>query len=184
MKNWSTLAFLLLLSHSLLSQMIIRKLPPPRDTIYPFDITLTTIDSTKSFSSKELLKNSDNKPTVLAFWLTTCFPCHMELETYTRNFEEWQKQADFRLIAISTDFPQRFQRIGQIVQEKKFPFEVYWDVNRQFSDVLPGGLNGLPQVFIFDKGKIVYHHRKFRPGDENELFAQIKSLSPKKGGSK
>jgi hypothetical protein len=42
---------------------------------------------------------------------------------------------------------------------------------------MPGELNGLPQVFIFDKnGKLAYRHKGFRPGDEVELFEKIKEL--------
>ncbi|MCC6463219.1 MAG: TlpA family protein disulfide reductase [Saprospiraceae bacterium] len=149
------------------------------DTLYPFNIPLLDIDSTTLSNSKDVLAipQKGKKPTVIAFWLTTCMPCHRELATYTANYAEWQKKADFRLLAISTDFPHRFRQIAQIVREKQFPFEVYWDRDRLFRSVLPGGLNGLPQVFIFDKeGKLAWHHKGFRPGDEQEVLAKILEL--------
>ena len=44
--------------------------------------------------------------------------------------------------------------------------------------VMPAGLNGLPQVFVFDKdGTIVYHKRKYKPGDEDVLFEKVKALA-------
>ena len=44
--------------------------------------------------------------------------------------------------------------------------------------VMPGELNGLPQIFILDeKGNTVYHHKRYIPGDEDELFAKIKELN-------
>ncbi|MCC7466570.1 MAG: TlpA family protein disulfide reductase [Saprospiraceae bacterium] len=151
------------------------------DTLFPFNIPLLTIDSTRELNSKTVMaipkKDKQKKPTVLAFWLTTCIPCHRELDTYTALYPEWKKQANFNLFAISTDFPKNFRSIARIVKEKQFPFEVYWDRDRLFRSVMPGGLNGLPQVFIFDKnGKLAYQHKGFRPGDEVKLFEKILAL--------
>ncbi len=151
------------------------------DTLFPFNIPLLTIDSTKELNSKTVMaipkKGKQRKPTVLAFWLTTCMPCHRELSTYTALYPEWKKQANFNLYAISTDFPKNFRSIARIAKEKQFPFEVLWDRDHLFRKVMPGGLNGLPQVFIFDKnGKLAYRHKGFRPGDEVKLFEKIKEL--------
>lgn len=141
---------------------------------FPFDIPLLRTDST-SVSTSKLLKK--DKPTVLAFWLTTCMPCHAELASYAQHFAEWQKEADFRLLAISIDFPERFAQVKKMEKEKKWPFPVYWDNTRAFKSILPGGLNGLPQVFLFDKnGTLVWQHKKYAPGDEKELFEKVKSL--------
>lgn len=151
------------------------------DTIFPFSIPLLTIDSSTVLNSKTVMripqKEKQRKPTVIAFWLTTCVPCQRELSTYTSLYPEWKKQAEFNLFAISTDFPKNFRSIARIAQENQFPFKVYWDRDRLFRYVMPGGLNGLPQVFIFDKnGKLAYQHKGFRPGDEVKLFEQIKGL--------
>ncbi len=146
------------------------------DSIYPFDIALRTVDSAATDTRAVLPKNG--RPTVLAFWLTTCMPCMLELDTYIRKWPEWQHESPFNLVAISTDFPQRFRQIGAVVREKKFPFPAFWDSNREFAEILPGRLNGLPQVFVFDKnGQLVWQHRRFWPGVEEELFAQIKALN-------
>jgi len=141
---------------------------------FPFNIDLLKPDST-TVNTHHLLKK--DKPTVLAFWLTTCVPCHAELASYAQHFADWQKEADFRLLAISIDFPERFQQVKKMAREKKWPFPVYWDNTRAFKAVLPGGLNGLPQVFLFDKnGTLVWQHKKYASGDEAELFAKIKAL--------
>ena len=143
-------------------------------TNFPFNITMLKPDST-AVNTNDLFKK--DKPTVLAFWLTTCMPCHAELASYAQHFGDWQKEADFRLLAISIDFPERFQKVKQMAKEKNWPFPVYWDNTRAFKSVLPGGLNGLPQVFLFDKnGTLVWQHKKYAPGDEAVLFAKIKAL--------
>ncbi len=113
----------------------------------------------------------------MAFWLTTCMPCLAEFSAYTQHFTEWKQQADFNLVGISIDFPERFQKIGPMAAERKWPFPVYWDRTRAFKSILPGGLNGMPQVFLFDKtGKLVWQHKGYSPGTEQELFDQIKGL--------
>ncbi|MCB0527818.1 MAG: TlpA family protein disulfide reductase [Saprospiraceae bacterium] len=141
---------------------------------FPFSITLFRTDST-TLPSAQVLKKG--KPTVLAFWLTTCLPCHIELGSYAKNYEAWKKEADFNLFAISIDFQERFAKVQEMTREKKWPFPVYWDAHRAFKNILPGGLNGLPQVFLFDKeGKLVWQHKRYASGDEAELFAQIKAL--------
>ncbi len=150
------------------------------DTVFPYNIPLLDIDSTREFNSKEVLAPAEKggeQPIVLAFWLTTCMPCHRELATYAEHYTAWKQQANFRLLAISIDFPHRFRDIARITREKQFPFEVYWDVHRLFRSVMPGGLNGLPQVFIFDKkGQLAYYHKGFQPGDEQVLFERILAL--------
>lgn len=144
-------------------------------TNFPFNIAMLRPDST-AVNTNDLLKK--DKPTVLAFWLTTCMPCHAELASYAQHYAGWQKEADFRLLAVSIDFPERFSKVRQMTKEKNWPFPVYWDNTRAFKTVLPGGLNGLPQVFLFDKnGTLVWQHKKYAPGDEAELFAKIKALN-------
>jgi cytochrome c biogenesis protein CcmG/thiol:disulfide interchange protein DsbE len=142
---------------------------------FPFNISMLKPDST-TVNTNDILKKG--KPTVLAFWLTTCMPCHAELASYAQHFTDWKKEADFRLLAISIDFPERFPKVQQMAKEKNWPFPVYWDNTRAFKAVLPGGLNGLPQVFLFDKnGTLVWQHKKYAPGDEAELFAKMKELN-------
>ncbi len=142
---------------------------------YPFDIDLKRADSSVINSSKLFKKN--NKPTVLLFWLTTCGPCRMELSAISGKYSQWQKEAKFNFFAISTDWQENSGQFVKRVQESKWQFEALHDFNREFRMVMPGELNGLPQVFVLDKdGKIVYHKRKYIPGDEDQLFAEIKKL--------
>ena len=145
---------------------------------YPYDIDLKDATS-KTVKSDQILAEND-KPTVLLFWLTTCFPCSMEMKAIKEKYTDWQKEADFNLYAISTDFENNFPKFIKKVEENKWPWETYNDVNREFRQILPGGLNGLPQTFILDKnGEIAYHKRKYKPGDEDILFAKVKELASK-----
>jgi cytochrome c biogenesis protein CcmG, thiol:disulfide interchange protein DsbE len=140
---------------------------------FPFKgLVLTTPDSIQ-ITAPEVFKKG--KPTVVAFWLTTCMPCIAEFGAYTKNWAQWRKETDFQLVAVSIDYPDRFKKIKPLVKQHGWPFPVYWDKARRFKDILPGGLNGLPQVFVFDKtGELVWQHKKYQPGDELELYKVVK----------
>jgi cytochrome c biogenesis protein CcmG, thiol:disulfide interchange protein DsbE len=145
-------------------------------TTFPFDIDLKSPDG-KIINSSKLFK-THKEPTILLFWLTTCYPCRMEVAAIQKKYEAWQKDAKFRFVLISYDFPQNFEQFAKRSKEENWQWEAYNDVNREFGEVLPGELNGLPQVFVFDKkGNIVYHKRKYSTGDEDLLFEQVKSLN-------
>jgi peroxiredoxin len=146
---------------------------------FPFDIDLRdTAGNVKK--SNILFKNKTSKPTVLLFWLTTCFPCRMELEAINNAYPTWKNEVDFQLFAISTDFQDRYPQFIERVRKGNWLFEAYHDANREFRFVLPGELNGLPQLFVLDAaGNITYHKRRYRPGDENELFEHLKKMKTK-----
>ena len=148
----------------------------PIKTEYPYNIDLKTPDGEVLNSSKVFKQNG--KPSVVMFWLTTCYPCGLELAAITKKFPQWQEEADFNLYAISTDFPKNAAKFTKRVKSGQWTFEAYHDYTRQFMKVMPAGLNGLPQVFVFDKdGTIVYHKRKYKPGDEDVLFEKVKELA-------
>jgi peroxiredoxin len=151
----------------------------PADKIqktFPFDIDLRDTAG-KIQNSNVLLKNNSGKPTILLFWLTTCFPCRLELEAINKAYPTWKKEVDFRMIALSTDFSDRYPQFIERVRKGNWLFEAYHDTNREFRYVMPGELNGLPQLFVLDAaGNITYHKRRYRPGDENELFEHLKQL--------
>jgi len=148
---------------------------PMKEGDYPFDFKLRDANG-KEYSSADVLKY-DGKPTIVSFWLTTCGPCMMEFAAIKGKYEKWQGEADFKMVAISTDFPKNHEAFANVTKQKEWPWEVYLDVDRKFWKVMPGALNGLPQVFVYDKdGEIVYYKRKYKPGDEDTLFSKIKEL--------
>ena len=147
---------------------------------FPFDIPLQ--DTLGKMYSSESVLPTKKKPLVLFFWMTTCGPCREELNTIKAAYGNWTKEADFRMLAISLDFPTFYPNFVERVKKEGWPFQALFDVNREFPYVMPyGGLNGLPQVFVLDeKGETTYHHRRFIPGDEKELFEAIKKVKSEK----
>jgi len=143
---------------------------------YPFDIPLED-PSHKMWTSDQILAKN-GKPTVVLFWLTTCYPCRVEMNAINEKYADWKEEVDFNIVAISTDWDKHLDRFVEMSQTEGWPWKAYRDKDREFRKVLPGGLNGLPQTFIFDKnGEIVYHSRKYRSGDEDKLFSAIKTAA-------
>ncbi len=151
----------------------------PSDQIekkFPYNIDLKDVNG-KVFNTADLFKKH-KEPLVVVFWLTTCFPCRMEIDAYQKKYEQWKKDAKFRMVVVSYDFPNNYENYVKRVAEEKWAWETFHDVRKEFGSVLPGELNGLPQVFIFDKnGEIAYQKRKYYPGDEDVLFKKIVEMN-------
>ena len=142
---------------------------------FPHDIDLKTADG-KLIKSNKLLRNG-KRPVVLLFWLTTCFPCKMQMAKMQESYADLEKETGVKMFAISVDFQKNYKKFAAMVEEKDWPWPAYNDWNREFRRVMPGGLNGMPQTFLLDgNGDIVYHKRKYRPGDEEELYSKIREL--------
>lgn len=154
----------------------ISNLPPADPGQYPYAVPLKD-PANKTFTSYEILPKPD-KPTVVLFWLTTCKPCARELTAIHQNFEAWQKQVPFHLVALSEDHIDAYEAFVSRVKKEQWPFDSYMDMERRFQDLLPGNLNGLPQTFIFDKqGNLTWKKRGFLPGDENQYLEKIKEAA-------
>jgi cytochrome c biogenesis protein CcmG, thiol:disulfide interchange protein DsbE len=145
--------------------------------VHTFPYNIEVKDSNDIVFNSETLFGNRKKPLVVLFWLTTCYPCRMEMEAITQKYAAWMKNYNFDMVAISTDFPENHQKFIDLVKKEKWPFPAYHDFRKEFRIVMPDGLNGLPQLFIFDKkGNIVYHKRKYIPGDEDMIVEKVKSL--------
>ena len=177
------LSFLLIPSLLLLSQQpspsrVIPETSRPSEkinTTFPYDIDLKNADGLVINSSKLFKKNK--RATVLLFWMTTCGPCRMELTAISGKFDTWKKKTDFDFYAISIDFSDRQEQFNTRVKESKWPFPAYMDIHREFRSVMPGELNGLPQLFVLDhKGAVLYHTRRYMPGDEDKLFEALQKI--------
>ena len=62
-----------------------------------------TVEDSKgeSFNTKELLK--EGTPMIISFWSTSCKPCIRELDAVYDALPDWLEEADFRVVAVSTD---------------------------------------------------------------------------------
>ncbi|MCX6153017.1 MAG: TlpA disulfide reductase family protein [Candidatus Kapabacteria bacterium] len=120
--------------------------------------------------------NNNGKPYVISFWATWCHPCVQELNALSEVYAKWQKETGVKVIAISIDDARNSRRVPGYVKSRKWAFEVYVDENSDFHRAMNS--NHPPHTYLVNgKGEIVWQHVGYAPGDENELYKEIKKLT-------
>lgn len=119
---------------------------------------------------------NDGKPIVISFWATWCKPCKKELNTIAEVYEDWQDETGVKLIAVSIDDSRSLSKVKPYVNASGWEYEILLDTNKELSRAL--GVTSVPHTFLIDgKGNIVWEHRGYIDGDENELLEKIELLS-------
>ena len=140
-----------------------------------------TLPSVKVKNLKGSLVNiqtieNDGKPIVISFWATWCKPCKKELNAIAEVYEEWQDDTGVKLVAISIDDSRSSSKVKPYVNSSGWEYEIYLDPNRDLSRSL--GVSTVPHTFLLDgNGNIVWEHRGYIEGDEEELLEQIEQIS-------
>ena len=120
------------------------------------------------------LSNDDN-PIVISFWATWCKPCKKELNTIAEVYEEWQEETGVKLIAISIDDTRSMSKVAPYVNASDWEYEVYLDPNGDLKRAM--GVSTVPHTFLLnDKNEIIWQHKGYVDGDEDELLEQIKGV--------
>ena len=116
------------------------------------------------------------KPAIISFWGVTCKPCLTELNAINEVMEDWKKEADFQVIAVSIDDSRFTSRARSMAKGYNWQFTCLFDKNQDLKRAM--NVNLTPQVFVVDgKGNVVYSHTGYVPGNEEELFEKIKEIS-------
>jgi len=121
------------------------------------------------------LSNDDN-PIVISFWATWCKPCKKELNTISEVYEDWQEETGVKLVAVSIDDSRSASKVKPYVNASGWEYEVFIDSNRDLARAL--GVSTVPHTFLLNgEGKIVWEHKGYIDGDEEELYEQIEHIS-------
>lgn len=139
----------------------------------PENINLKTLDG-KTVQSSVI--NNDGKLIILSFWATWCKPCNSELDAIKEVYDEWQQETGVKLVAVSIDDARSAARVKPWVDGKDWPYEVYLDQNKDLARAMNVGAD-VPYTFIINgDGEILWQHKGYQPGSEDELIEQVKSL--------
>lgn len=121
---------------------------------------------------------NDGSPMVISFWATWCKPCKKELNTIAEVYDDWQEETGVKLIAISIDDTRSMSKVAPYVNSSDWDYEVYLDSNSDLKRAM--GVSTVPHTFLINKeGKIVWNHKGYIDGDEEELYEQIQHLVTK-----
>ncbi len=139
------------------------------------NVMVQTLDGKKINLSE--LKN-DGKPIYISFWALWCVNCIKELNTITDMYADWQKETGVKIVALSMDDERNKQKVKPFVDGKGWEYDVLLDPNSDVKRAL--NINQIPYSMILDgNGKIVWEHIGYSPGDENEVYEQLKKLTAK-----
>jgi len=122
------------------------------------DVTVKTLEG-ETINMQEF--GQSGKITVISFWATWCAPCN-----------------DMELVAVSIDTRRAVAKIPALVASKGWEYTVLSGKPTELQTAF--NFQTIPQTFLVNqKGKIIYHHNGYIPGDEYELEAKIKALAKK-----
>ena len=130
----------------------------------------------ESFDTKSLLEVG--KPMIVSFWSTSCKPCIRELDAIYDALPDWKDEADFKVVAVSTDDSRLLAKAKSFAEGRGWveDYLLLFDKNQDFMRAM--NVSVVPHVFVIDgKGKVVYSHTSYVPGNELELFEAIKKCA-------
>lgn len=117
----------------------------------------------------------NGKPSIISFWGVTCKPCMTELNALNELQDEWKKEIDFNLVAVSIDDNRFTSRAKSMAKGFQWNFICLFDKNQDLKRAM--NVSFTPHTFVLDaEGKVVYSHTGYTPGSEYELFEKLKEL--------
>ena len=134
-----------------------------------------TVENAKGEPFDTSLLLEEGTPMIVSFWSTSCKPCIRELDAIYDALPDWLDEVKFRVVAVSTDDSRLLAKAKSFAEGRGWgeDYVLLFDKNQDFMRAM--NVSVVPHVFVLDaKGKIVYSHTSYVPGNELELFEAIK----------
>lgn len=151
-----------------------------------FTIGLITAQSNKTLPSVELKNLSgeiidvskitnNGKPIIISFWATYCKPCKEELNAMSKKYKQWKKETGVEIIAISIDNSRSVNRVKPYLDGQDWDFTILLDTEEKLKDKM--NITSIPHTLLIDSnGVIVWEHKNYKAGDEEELYKKVQAL--------
>jgi len=109
---------------------------------------------------------------MLNFWASWCGPCRTEMPLMDQIYKKYSA-AGFTLLGVNVDTDSTDAQ--KFLSQVPVSFPIAFDRDNKVSKLYD--VSAMPSsVFIDRKGNVRALHRGYKPGDENEYLAQIRSL--------
>ncbi len=115
---------------------------------------------------------------VIDFWAIYCKSCVEGLDAMKDIFDTY-KEKELVFLAINQDGPRNISNVPGFVKGHKWEYTILYDPIQEVSQLF--GVLTIPQLFILDKeGNIIYKHKGYKKGDENDIKEKLRELLPEK----
>ena len=113
----------------------------------------------------------------LDFWATWCYSCNQALPHIEKIHKDY-KDKGLVVIVISEDGPESVGKVASFMKEKGYTMEVLLDTDGKVSKMYK--VDAIPyKVLIDQNGNIVWQHKGYVKGDENEYREMIEKFLEK-----
>ena len=134
------------------------------------DLGIKTLD--QDWTSLEELKGE--KLTVVDFWASWCKPCVSAIPKLNELYSEFKDQG-VQFIGVNVDGPRNQAKVKPLVSSLNVRYPVVLDPDQELSSMM--NVSALPTLIVFNaKGKEVFVHEGFAPGDEKLLKEKLQKL--------
>ena len=97
---------------------------------------------------------SQGKPLIIAYWSIACKPCIQELNAINDALEDWRKEADFEVVAVSTDDARLKAPAKNMATSRGWEFTCLFDDKQVLRRAM--NVTQTPQAFVVDaEGNII-----------------------------
>jgi peroxiredoxin len=141
-----------------------------------------TGSSAPDFSTRDIDGNpfrlSDHlgkKVILIDFWATWCQPCMAEMPHLQRMYEA-EKARGFIVVAVSMDGSDTLAEVPSFARRNQLTFPVVFDEDSRIASLYNPRKSAPLSVIIGRNGRIATIREGYNPGDEEQVYADVRKV--------